>query len=136
MVSINEMYPSKYLKAADLQGRNIVVTISLVEIEKIGDDNKPVIYFLGKTKGAVLNKTNASNIAILYGDETEDWVGKEIVLFPAMVDFQGRTVEAIRVRGVRAADKSKGGLAPKPAAPLPQQNEPPPVDDMNDSIPF
>ena len=93
-----------------------------------------------------MNKSNASNIAILYGDETEDWVGKEIVLFPAMVDFQGRTVEAIRVRGVRAADKSKGGLAPKPQ-PQPRAfddlkrdstSEPPPHNggDMNDDIPF
>ena len=139
MVSISESFPSKYVKAADLKGQNVIVVIGQVTFERIGTndkDDKPVLYFQGKSKGMVLNKTNATNIAHLYGDDTDDWAGREIVLFTAMVDYQGKTVEAIRVRGVRASDKSKGGLAPKPAAPLPQQHEPPPVDDMNDSIPF
>ena len=135
-MQISSAFPSNYVKAADLKGNNVIVVMARVEMEKIGNDEKPVLYFQGKDKGLVLNRTNSNNIAHLYGDDTDDWAGREIVLFPAMVDFQGKTVEAIRVRGVRAADKSKGGLAPKPAAPLPQQHEPPPVDDMNDSIPF
>jgi hypothetical protein len=139
MVSISESFPSKYVKAADLKGQNVVVVIGHVTFERISpSDNrdKPVVYFQGKSRGMVLNKTNATNIAHLFGDDTDDWAGREVVLYSAMVDFQGQTVEAIRVRGVRAADKSKGGLAPKPAAPLPQQHEPPPREDIGDEIPF
>jgi hypothetical protein len=70
MVSINDAFPSNYLKAADLKGRNALVTIDRTEFEKIGEDRKLILYFVGQDKGMVLNKTNASNIAIVYGDDT------------------------------------------------------------------
>jgi hypothetical protein len=95
---IDSAFPSKYLKASDLQGRNVTVKMGRVEQEKIGDDMKLILYFQGKEKGVVLNKTNANNIAGLYGGETEDWYGKEITLVEAMVDFQGKSVPAIRMR--------------------------------------
>lgn len=97
-MNINDQFPSKYLKASDLQGRQVTVKMGRVEEEKIGDDTKPILYFQGKDRGVVLNKTNANNIAALYGYETEDWYGKEITLVEAMVDFQGKSVPAIRMK--------------------------------------
>ncbi len=76
-MNINDQFPSKYLKAADLQGRNVTVKMARVEQEKIGDDMKLILYFQGKERGVVLNKTNANNIASLYGGETEDWYGMD-----------------------------------------------------------
>jgi hypothetical protein len=129
---ISDAFPSNYLKAANLNGGNARVTISHVAIEEIGDERKPVLYFQGKEKGMVLNKTNANNISSLYGDDTEDWQGKEIVLFPAMVDFQGKTVEAIRVRAPQKKDgptyMSNGGVTEPPARQLAAA--------PNDDIPF
>jgi hypothetical protein len=58
-MKISEEFPSQYLKASDLGGRDIRVTMGRVEREKIGTDNKLVLYFKGKDKGLVLNKTNA-----------------------------------------------------------------------------
>lgn len=95
---ISAAFPSDYLKAADLQGRQVKVKIDRVEIKEIGGEPKPILYFVGKEKGVVLNKTNASNIAAAYGDDTDDWQDAEVILFEAMVDFQGKTVPAIRVR--------------------------------------
>ena len=95
---ISAAFPSEYLKAADLQGHNALVVIERVEMRDVGDDTKPVVFFQGKTKGVVLNKTNAGNIAILYGDDTDEWIGKEVVLYTDIVDFQGKPTEAIRVR--------------------------------------
>jgi hypothetical protein len=46
----------------------------------------------------VCNKTNANNIAALYGPDTEEWIGREIVLFETMVDFQGKSVPAVRCK--------------------------------------
>jgi len=107
-MNINEAFPSKYLKASDLQGRNISVTISNVEKEDIGKgEEKLIIYFQGKQKGMVLNKTNANNIAAIYGPETDDWIGQPIVIFEAMVDFQGKTVPALRVRSPQPKDRPK-----------------------------
>ena len=103
---ISDVFPSNYIKASDLNGRSPIVTISHIEFEKIGDNQKPVVYFVGKEKGLVLNKTNANNIAMFHGDEMDDWKDKEIVLFPIMVEFQGKMVEAIRVRIPQAKDRA------------------------------
>ena len=73
---ISDAYPSNYLKASDLQGRTVVVTIDHCDIEDIGDERKPILYFQGKQKGMVLNKTNANNVSVLYGDDTDDWIGR------------------------------------------------------------
>lgn len=102
---ISEAFPSEYLKAADLKGQSIHVVISHVEMRDVGDDNKPVVFFQNKTKGVVLNKTNSNNIALAYGDDTEEWTGKEVILYEAHVDFQGRTVPAIRIRPPQLKDR-------------------------------
>lgn len=125
---ISSAFPSQYLKAADLQGKTAKVTISHVVMEDIGSDNKPVLYFAGKEKGLVLNKTNANNIAFAYGDDTDGWEGGSLELFSTMVDFQGRSVEAVRVR-VPPRSPAAQPPAPKPQ-PMPAEE---PFDDV---IPF
>lgn len=147
-MNINEAFPSKFLKCADLQGRKAKVIIDHVEMDKIGDDTKLIIYFRGKDKGLVLNKTNASVISDMHGDDTDDWSGCDIVLFPTRVDYQGKRVDAIRVEFVqpppRRAPKMDTQAAKdeavlrRPAAAHDERNPPPrdTVDDMNDEIPF
>lgn len=97
-MDINSAYPGKYVQASDLQGRDVTVTISHIQIEDVGDDHKPVVYFVGKSKGFVLNKTNASSIASIYGYETDNWSGSDITIFATQCDYQGRQVSCIRVR--------------------------------------
>lgn len=98
-MNINEAFPSKYLKAADLEEGGKHVTITSVVEEEVGRDRemRPIMYFEGEEKGIVLNKTNATNIAKMYGYETEDWVGKRVLLGTAWVDFQGQSTESIRI---------------------------------------
>jgi hypothetical protein len=115
---ISGAFPSEFLKAADLQGRQVTVKISRVEMKDIGDEAKPVLYFEGRDKGLALNKTNASTIAAAYGDETDEWPGEEIVLYETTVELKGRLVQGIRCR-----------VPPrKPQKPI--------ADDINDDIPF
>lgn len=97
-MNVNDQFPSNYLKASDLQGREVKVTMDRIEMEKLGDDNKMVLYFIGKTKGVVLNKTNSMNISAGYGPETDNWPGAAVILYSTWVDFQGKSVEAIRIR--------------------------------------
>ena len=95
-MNIQDSFPSQWLKAGDLRGRAVEVTISHVVEEDIGDGTKPVLYFAGKQKGVVLNKTNASVIAEVYGDETESWGGRPLKVYPDKVNFQGKLVDCIR----------------------------------------
>lgn len=97
-MNIGEAFPSNFLKAADLKGRAVTVIVDAINYEKVGNDQKPIMYFKGKDKGMVLNKTNANAIAYVYGEETDNWIGQPVELFSMMVDFQGRPVQAIRVR--------------------------------------
>jgi hypothetical protein len=113
MVSISGAFPSKYIAATDLQGRDVPVTISHVSMEVVGSQGNqetlPVVYFMGKEKGLVLNKTNANTIAQLHGDDTDFWANRPVTLFPTQTDFQGRQVPCIRVRLATSAP------APAPA---------------------
>jgi len=101
---ISEEFPSQYLKASDLQGREIRVTMARVEREKIGTDSKLVLYFKGKEKGLVLNKTNAGTISDAYGDDTDDWFDNPLILFSVKTDYQGKVVDATRCRVPTAKD--------------------------------
>lgn len=98
MVNINEEFPSKYLKSADLKGKMAKLQIAHVDSEEIGKDRKLVAYFRGKERGMVLNKTNAKTIAEAFGDETDNWTGADIEVFSMKVDYQGRMVDGLRVR--------------------------------------
>ncbi len=113
MTTISDAFPSNYLKAADLQNRTIKLKIDKVIFEEIGQnkDKKPVMYFEKVQKGLVLNKTNATTIGAVYGQEFEGWTGKEIELFSMMVPFNGQNVPAIRVRAAAEPEE------PVPARP-------------------
>lgn len=131
---ISDAFPSNYLKASDLQGRSVIVTISHCDIEEIGDERKPILYFQGKQKGMVLNKTNANNVAILYGDDTDDWVGQPVELFEAMVEFQGKTVPALRIRAPKKPQRQVVAQAMPANGQQYNERNPPPITD--DEIPF
>ena len=101
-MKVNEAYPGRFLKAEDLGDGDVNATINAVKIEQIGVapnvQEKPVLFFDGQEKGLVLNKTNASAIAKIHGDEMDNWIGKRISLYATEVEYQGETNLGIRVR--------------------------------------
>jgi len=66
-MKISEAFPSKYLKAADLNGTPVRVKIKYVALEDVGgqgnpEDTKPVISFTGTT-GTGTTVSTAENSA-------------------------------------------------------------------------
>ena len=123
--------PSKWLKAKDLEGRPQLVTIKKFSVEKITDDKQgPVIWFQEYGKGLGLNITNGKKVEAISGSgDPANWIGKRIVIFPTETEFQGDTVDCIRVR------------APRPGTPQaqPVTAEPEPEDHFtpnDDDVPF
>lgn len=107
-MNIDSAFPSQYLKASDLKGAQPVVTIDRVEFEPVGKNKemKPILYFTGKEKGLVLNRTNAKTIINLAGTaETDEWAGFAIKLYATTVEFAGDSVEAIRIKAAGAVKK-------------------------------
>jgi hypothetical protein len=125
-MNIKQAFPSNYLKTADLNGSHAAVTIERVEIEKLGSgrdaESKPILYFAGKAKGLVLNKTNANVISKLFGDETDGWIGKKVILYPTETEMGGEIVPCLRVREFKP-----GAPPPKPV---------PEFVDEDESVPF
>ncbi len=131
-MNIDSAFPSAYLKASDLGDSQPVVTIDRVEVEPVGRDKqmKPVLYFRGKEKGIVLNKTNSKKVCEIAGShDTEDWGGVQVKLYATEVDFAGDMVEAIRIKA--ATNGAARRPAPRPA-PEPEHGEA----ITDDDIPF
>ena len=102
-MKMSEIFPSKYVKAADLEGRTVTLTIKTLTVEEMLNhasekERKPVLYFERATKGLVLNRTNAMTIAALYGDESDTWPGKRISIYPTRVKAFGQMQDCIRIR--------------------------------------
>jgi hypothetical protein len=94
------------------------------------EDDKLVVYFKGAKKGLVLNVTNANMIAEIVGtEEMDEWAGKQIVLYPARVDFKGKRVPAVRVDYPTANNN-------KPAVPAAAPPPSPAAYDPDDDVPF
>jgi len=100
----SDAFPSRFMKVADLGGKEVAATISSVELEKVGDDQKLVAYFKGQLKALVLNRTNTTSIEEIAGtDETDDWTNVRIVLYPSTVFFNGSKVPCVRVKAPHRA---------------------------------
>jgi hypothetical protein len=130
-MKIDELYPSRWLKAADVT-RPMLATIKNVAIEEVAEgEDKPTLHFLGDLKPMVLNRTNSASIGELYGADTDLWTGKPLVLFSTKVQFQSKLVDAIRIRAPKPQ-----GAAPAKSASIPARpsGEASPID--NDDVRF
>ena len=122
---IDLMYPSKFVKCADLLGKPAVVTIASVKLDEIqtvdGKKSKKAVVTFEKTEKAwVMNKTCAKVIKKTYGAETNNWIGKRIELYPTTCEAFGEIVDCVRVR-VPVNGKTNGKAKP---APVDEQMDP------------
>src|SRR5262245_46212633 len=112
---------SRFLKAADLPGEKKFRIKSVTEEEVgVGKDKekKLVVWFTNDPRGLVLNRVNNRTIRGAFGDDTANWPGKIIIVFPTMAEFRGEMKPALRVR-IPPPKGSHGQPAVKAAAPPP-----------------
>ena len=97
--SVSEMFPSKWLRAADLP-RVVTVKIASVDVQEMRQVDgtrawKALIGFEGKEKRLIVNKTQAEALARLTGSEHfANWIGHTVRLAPATA-HNGRATIAI-----------------------------------------
>ena len=101
-MNANDLNPSKYLKARDLAGGVRQVTIIDVRHEEVGNppETKAVMSFK-ECRPMIVNLTNQNMLISLLGEDTDDWIGKQIELVSMPVNFKGDIVPAIRVQPFR-----------------------------------
>ena len=123
-----DVFPSKYQSHSDLNGKPKTLTISAVSYEKLKspdgkEQSKTVLTFEGMNKTLPLNVTNWDSVATICGDDTDDWVGKEIELYPTKTQMGGKLVDCIRIRAP--------SRAPRPKQPKQLQSA-----ELDDEVPF
>lgn len=101
MPKIHQMIESKFLKKEDA-GDGILVTIRNVKQHNVGKDDSPELKWCAEfdeCKPLVLNSTNLALIEkALNSDDSDDWIGKKIVLFnDENVSFGGQVTGGVRV---------------------------------------
>jgi hypothetical protein len=102
MTDVNTLFPSAYLKAADVE-QPLVLTFASWAVETVGEGadatQKPCISFRERNEKWVLNKTNAGLLSHYMGSSNIDtWMGRQVELYSDPVPFQGKIVPAIRCR--------------------------------------
>jgi hypothetical protein len=98
---LNEMFPSRFFRAADIPpGRELRLRIADVAMEAVGEDGdeKPTLIFDGQKQALVLNKTNAEVLVEAFGDDSDTWVGREVLLFPTQTRYGGKKVPCLRLK--------------------------------------
>lgn len=99
MADANKFLTGKF-KAEDIK-EDLTLTISKVKPERMQStgEEKLVLSFEETGKGLVLGtKANLEFLIDEFGDDTDDWVGKEIVLYSVETSFGSKPVQGIRLK--------------------------------------
>lgn len=113
-MKLNDMFPPKYVTGADLGGRSFVVTIARIQRESMRPNaqspevEKYVLYTVEGKRGIVLGKPLALQIAQALGsDDTDDWCGKKVVIYPQPVTVAGVLRLAVRARAHYTSEEGR-----------------------------
>lgn len=86
-VDFDELYPGRFIKAGELLGKQVTLTIASVDLDELegekGKKVKGIITFEKTPKQLVLNRTNGTCLREMFGRQIPGWVGKRITLFPS-----------------------------------------------------
>lgn len=132
MPRTSEMIESKYLKKGDVEPPKLatVKAIGQYNVAMQGDspEMKWGMSFQELERPLILNTTNLRIMESITGsDDTDDWIGKKIVLYnDPNVSFGGNLTGGIRIRAPKI----------KPAPAQVQTPPPPTEDETSDGVPF
>ena len=133
MARVGDMIESKYLKQTDVHDETLVTVVKVgkANVAREGDEPefKWLIRFKEFTKPMVLNSTNIKRLARACGDDTDEWTGKQVMLYvDPDVEFAGNVVGGLRVRGLPKAQPETRQVKDAPNGGK--------FDDMMSDVPF
>lgn len=96
-----EFDQSKYLNAKSAGKLNgTTLTIYDVTAEMVGQEHpekKMILSFEGQDKQMVVNNTNNAILTAAYGDETDNWRGKSVILHLNTTNYKGQATLSIQL---------------------------------------
>jgi hypothetical protein len=113
-VKIDQMIPSKWLKQSDIDGEALVTVESVKRVNVAREDEDPeykfTIKFAEYERGMVLNSTNIKRLGKALGDDSDAWIGKQVVIYvDPDIEYAGTVTGGLRIR---AATKRGTPTAP------------------------
>jgi hypothetical protein len=127
MPKVNEMIQSKFLRKEDFDEDQICTLrdVKLEEMQGNSSETRWVLYFKEHAKGMVLNTTTIRVLEAAFGDDSDNWLNKRVMVYvDPNVSFQGRVVGGLRIRTPKG---NKNGVPAPVKAPDPE---------FNDEVPF
>lgn len=116
-MKITDMIESKYLRQSDVDGEIAVTVQGIKKINVARDDEDPeyrwTVKFAEFVKPMVLNVTNLKRLAKALGDDTDGWIGNQVVLYvDPDIEFGGNVVGGLRIKAMRSpAAKARAALS-------------------------
>jgi hypothetical protein len=119
MATKDEMFPSKYLKAADLKDQAAVLTVDYAAVETLKnkgvEQRKVVLHFTKTAKQLPLNATNFDSMVDVTGEgDSERWKGAKVEVYPTTTQMAGETIPCIRIRAPAQKQLKLKKSAPAP----------------------
>lgn len=109
MPKVSEMIVSKFLRKEDFE-EDRVMTVKGVKLEDMpgeNSDQKWVLYFREEAKGMALNTTTIRVLENAFGDDSDMWIGKRVMVYvDPNVSFGGRVIGGLRLRVPKPAAKA------------------------------
>jgi hypothetical protein len=98
------MFKGEFIAAVEFGDKQPTLTIASVKLCKLESEDgrqkdKGVVFFEGKDRGWVMNRTNATCLAAMFGDDTASWNGKRVTLYATLVQVGKKKEPRIRVKG-------------------------------------
>jgi hypothetical protein len=105
-MKVSQMIQHKFLCKGDLD-EDTPATIKSLKLEDMpgdGGEQRWVVYFRKLQKGMVLNTTALRLLGQTFGDESDAWIGKKVVVYlDPTVLFKGQVVGGLRLWPVKPA---------------------------------
>src|SRR5262249_3453963 len=103
-MKFSEEFPSKYLRATDVQALGPPVRVTMTNIDKettARGDKMLVLFFAELGKGMLFKKGNAKVLGQRYGDDMNGWEGQPPDFFVGRQEFAGKIYAVIRLQPPR-----------------------------------
>jgi hypothetical protein len=121
----------KFLKAGDLTTeKRFKIKSATVEVLGQDKDRKLVLWFTNDERGLVLNKTNIRLLTPVLGDDTRNWAGAIISVYPTTTSLGAKTVPCLRVKPPKVS-VANPVVEPEPEPEAPKSLK----DDLDDELP-
>ena len=146
-MNMTDFINSNYIKGEDI-AQNVLIeaTIASVKMKEFEDGEKSVVA-LEDGRQLILNQTRLKALIGAFGPNSENWIGKSVILSRGLAPYAGKIVPAVKIEPIvapriaaeprqRLITVGSGKGAPTDQAPAYDEANPPPVDAIDEDISF